>query len=107
MKECEWCGHDHQVTSLCTKRPTWGRRGFLALCGAAVVGAAVDPAALVTPDEWEWIGTIQFPAMCNDAFRLNFRVSGDVQAVSDAATKVAGVWEVPAGSQVFRVVPKK
>lgn len=38
---CEWCGHDHARTALCTKRPTWGRRGFLALVGSAIVGAAI------------------------------------------------------------------
>lgn len=39
--QCEWCGHDHPVTALCTKRPTWSRRGFLQLAGAAIVGAAL------------------------------------------------------------------
>lgn len=38
---CEWCGHDHEIKDLCTKRPTWGRRGFLALMGAGVVGLAL------------------------------------------------------------------
>ena len=38
---CDWCGHTHPVTTLCSKRPTWGRRGFLALLGAGLVGAAL------------------------------------------------------------------
>jgi hypothetical protein len=37
---CEWCGHQHAVTALCSKRPRWSRRGFLALMGAAAVGVA-------------------------------------------------------------------
>lgn len=45
---CDWCGHEHAMTALCAKRPTWGRRGFLAMLGAAAVGAALpalpDPA---------------------------------------------------------------
>lgn len=40
---CEWCGHAHDVRSLCTKRPTWGRRGFLSMVGATLVGTALDP----------------------------------------------------------------
>ena len=38
---CEWCGHTHEQTALCTKRPKWSRRGFLALFGAGLVGMAV------------------------------------------------------------------
>lgn len=38
---CEWCGHDHDQAALCTERPTWGRRGFLALFGAGIAGMAV------------------------------------------------------------------
>lgn len=43
---CEWCGHDHLQSALCSKRPTWSRRGFLALLGAAAVGIAADPLCL-------------------------------------------------------------
>ena len=38
---CEWCGHDHDQAALCTQRPTWGRRGFLALFGAGIAGLAL------------------------------------------------------------------
>ena len=38
---CEWCGHDHDEAALCTERPTWGRRGFLALFGAGIAGLAL------------------------------------------------------------------
>ncbi len=38
---CEWCGHEHDQAALCTDRPTWGRRGFLALFGAGIAGLAV------------------------------------------------------------------
>lgn len=41
---CEWCGHEHPVTQLCAKRPTWGRRGFLKLVGAAAIGVMVPQA---------------------------------------------------------------
>lgn len=50
---CDWCGHQHPVTALCSQRPTWGRRGFLALVGAALVGAALP--ALPVVNEWESI----------------------------------------------------
>jgi hypothetical protein len=49
---CEWCGDEHPVTALCTKRPKWGRRGFLALFGAGVAGLLVAPAVPVTEPEW-------------------------------------------------------
>lgn len=38
---CEWCGHAHAVTALCAQRPKWGRRGFLMMAGAALLGAAL------------------------------------------------------------------
>lgn len=41
MTICEWCGHEHDVTALCTKRPRWSRRGFLSLVGLGAVGLAV------------------------------------------------------------------
>lgn len=46
---CEWCGHDHDQAALCTQRPTWGRRGFLALFGAGIAGLAVT--GLSTSDQ--------------------------------------------------------
>ena len=45
---CEWCGYAHAQTALCTKRPTCGRRGFLAMFGAGVIGLAVERLNLVT-----------------------------------------------------------
>lgn len=36
---CDWCGNDHDVRALCSARPKWTRRGFLALGLAAGVGA--------------------------------------------------------------------
>ncbi len=39
MSLCEYCGHEHLVTDFCTKRPKWGRRGFLMMLGAAAIGA--------------------------------------------------------------------
>lgn len=50
---CNWCGHEHDVTALCTKRPTWGRRGFLMLAGAALVGRLLPdvPLTLNSPSE--------------------------------------------------------
>lgn len=38
---CDWCGHRHDMTALCAKRPTWGRRGFLALFGTGLAGLAI------------------------------------------------------------------
>jgi hypothetical protein len=40
---CEWCGHEHARDALCTSRPKWSRRGFLALFGAGVAGLAAAP----------------------------------------------------------------
>jgi hypothetical protein len=44
---CDWCGHAHPVAALCARRPTWGRRGFLALVGAGLVGAALPAPSVV------------------------------------------------------------
>ncbi len=46
---CEWCGSDHPVTALCTKRPRWSRRGFIGLFGVGLAALAVDPATLLQP----------------------------------------------------------
>lgn len=54
--QCEWCGHDHDVTALCTKRPTWDRRGFLCLMGSAIVGAAATQ--LLPTTTWQ-----EYPVM--------------------------------------------
>lgn len=48
---CEWCGHEHDQRALCTKRPTWGRRGFLALLGASAVGAVLPAVPLLRPGD--------------------------------------------------------
>lgn len=37
---CEWCGHEHAREALCSARPKWSRRGFLAMFGAGVAGLA-------------------------------------------------------------------
>jgi hypothetical protein len=41
---CEWCGHEHERAALCASRPKWSRRGFLALFGAGIAGAALGGA---------------------------------------------------------------
>lgn len=41
MNACEWCGEEHEQTALCAGRPKWSRRGFLALFGAGIAGAAL------------------------------------------------------------------
>lgn len=38
---CEWCGNEHDKSVLCTSRPKWSRRGFLALFGTGIAGAVV------------------------------------------------------------------
>lgn len=43
MKPCEWCGHDHPVTVLCSKRPKLTRRNFICLFGAGVAGMVLAP----------------------------------------------------------------
>lgn len=48
---CEWCGHAHPRSALCSKRPTWSRRGFLALLGAAAIGVAADPLRVLSGTE--------------------------------------------------------
>lgn len=52
---CEWCGHEHAREALCTKRPTWSRRGFIALFGAGLAGLALPGIPLSPPPTvWEW-----------------------------------------------------
>lgn len=52
---CDWCGHAHAREALCAARPKWSRRGFLALFGAGIAGAALGgvqafaPAPAVVP----------------------------------------------------------
>ena len=46
---CEWCGHGHAITDLCTQRPTWGRRGFLALLGMGLAGIALPAMSPLSP----------------------------------------------------------
>ena len=41
MTTCEWCGHEHSQVAICSSRPKWSRRGFLALLGAGLAGLAV------------------------------------------------------------------
>jgi hypothetical protein len=57
---CEWCGHEHARDALCTSRPTWSRRGFLALFGAGIAGLAVAPQLAAQPvvdvDVWVTAG---------------------------------------------------
>ena len=52
---CDWCGHEHARTALCTKRPTWGRRGFLALFGCGLVGLVLGSPAQADPWKWEML----------------------------------------------------
>ncbi len=40
---CDWCGAAHSRDALCTSRPKWSRRGFLALFGAGMAGLAIPP----------------------------------------------------------------
>ena len=45
---CEWCGTVHDLQSLCTPRPKWGRRGFITLVGTGLVGASLKLPDLLT-----------------------------------------------------------
>jgi metallophosphoesterase superfamily enzyme len=49
---CDWCGHDHPAAALCAARPKWGRRGFLALAGAALVGSVLPAAPVYYHVRW-------------------------------------------------------
>jgi hypothetical protein len=43
---CEWCGHPHPPSELCSERPLARgvtRRSFLALFGAGIAGLALGP----------------------------------------------------------------
>lgn len=85
MKPCEWCGHEHDVTALCTKRPKWSRRGFLALAGAAVVGAVLP--SLPTVPAWEGI-----------------RISQDfARAVRNIDAMQAQLWHRVTDAMVYRL----
>lgn len=48
---CEWCGHEHSRDALCTKRPKWSRRGFIAMFGMGVAGLALGRLNLPRPEE--------------------------------------------------------
>ena len=61
MTICEWCGHEHPQTAICSSRPKWSRRGFLALLGAGLAGLAVPtmpvetwPMVVIPSDETWW-----------------------------------------------------
>jgi len=67
---CEWCGHDHAREALCTKRPTWGRRGFLALFGAGIVGAMLPELPRGVPNlppMPHWSDTLNISGWITDA----------------------------------------
>lgn len=49
MELCEWCGGTHPREALCTQRPKWSRRGFLALCGIGIAGALLPALPSVDP----------------------------------------------------------
>jgi hypothetical protein len=87
---CEWCGHPHQVIELCTKRPRWSRRGFLALAGAALVGCALpDMPALVSGDFESEGGWKSF------AIKLDYRFMGAISpddVVAEGAPLGVYVW---------------
>lgn len=87
---CEWCGHEHAREALCTSRPKWSRRGFLALMGAAAVGAALDPSLLLKPAApalraSHWI-TLDEGVASRVLFQMSFKVAGpDVTAATIGA----------------------
>lgn len=51
---CEWCGHEHARDALCSGRPRWSRRGFLAMFGAGVAGLALAPSLPLGPQPEPW-----------------------------------------------------
>jgi len=52
---CDWCGHAHAQTQLCTLRPKWSRRGFLMTVAKGIVGA-VALTTIPTPVTLTWNG---------------------------------------------------
>jgi hypothetical protein len=85
---CDWCGHAHPRTALCTKRPTWGRRGFLALMGAALVGAVVPPPVWDTADlPWANITFLaQAERVSTDAFHEANKTNVKIRELTYDAT---------------------
>jgi hypothetical protein len=69
--ECEWCGHAHDRTALCTKRPTFGRRGFLALLGAGLTGMAL-PGDLALAGKHNWVFKLGQPTAQLWSFVMSF-----------------------------------
>jgi hypothetical protein len=55
MSACEWCGHQHRITALCSQRPKargMGRRSFLFLAGIGAAATVLNPLALIeTPPQ--------------------------------------------------------
>lgn len=50
VNTCEWCGHEHDVRALCTKRKRGlSRRSFLILGATAAVGAMLPAIPLPKP----------------------------------------------------------
>ena len=76
MRQCEWCGHRHPRERLCSKRPTWSRRGFLEIFGVGIVGLAVSGLTFQKPqwiniasgssaaELWEWSGETNLYLAC-------------------------------------------
>lgn len=87
--QCDWCGHDHPVMALCSRRPKWSRRGFLALAGAALVGAAlpVPPATVVY--EFEFTFSPILNALDPTSCLGMWVVTADIPSIT---TKIAAQW---------------
>lgn len=78
MTICEWCGHEHAREALCSQRPKWSRRGFLALMGAAAVGMATDPLKAIVPQASPWTAAMRY------AITVTWDVDTDMYALAVA-----------------------
>lgn len=85
---CEYCGHDHPRDALCTQRPKWGRRGFLALLGAAAVGATVPDA----------LADVSFGFTPGGVKVVPFSVVGFMASI----TEENGVWRIAFNGENFK-----
>lgn len=94
MLMCEWCGETHDVKSLCSAKPRWSRRGFLAMVGLGVAGLAIAPSLPELAIPLHPIGT---RAIVADGRVYRYFRAGSTDLVTGIVAAFNGDVVVPAG----------